>query len=185
MDTKLNPSEVVFASDLRLRPAQWTDLNAVAQLMYDVWEEDGDTTMAATPDDLRIMWKKPGFDLEHDTFVVETQDGQLVGYDQFDNRYRHAILEVEGYVHPGFKGRGIGTSLLRITEKRAYEEFLRAEPDVRISLRSPINNRDRSAHTFIKRKAIVRSAITGVWRSTWLSHPRLPISPRASDSALL
>jgi mycothiol synthase len=150
MDTKLKIVERVLAPDLRLRPAQWADLEAVGQLMYEAWEADGDTTMAATPEELMSRWQKPGFDLEHDTFVVETQEGSIVGFDQFDNRYRHAILEAEGYVHPRFKGRGIGTALVRAAEKRAYEEMSLAERDVRISLRSPINNRDQAAHELHK-----------------------------------
>ena len=146
MDTKLKTGGLTLAPELRLRPAQWADLDAVAKLMYEAWEEDGDTTMAATPEDLMLRWQKPGFDLERDTFVVETLHGPLAGYDQFDNDYRHAILEAEGYVHPRFKGRGIGMALLRAVEQRAQEEISLAEPDVRISLRSPINNRDQAAH---------------------------------------
>src|SRR5262249_25269441 len=138
--------ESILTPELRLRSAQWVDLNAVTQLMFDCWQDDGDVTMAATPEDLRLRWQTPGFDLEQDTFVVETPDGQIVGFDQFNNHYQHAILETEGYVHPEFKGRGIGTSLLRLVEERAHQEMLLAEPDVRISLRSPINNRDQAAY---------------------------------------
>src|SRR5215212_9731738 len=162
MAIKLNADETILTSDLKLRPAQWEDLNEVAQLMHDVWEDDGDTTMAATPEDLMIRWKKPGFDLERDTFVVETLDGRLVGYDQFDNLYMHAILEAEGYVHPQFKGRGIGTFLLRTVEKRAYEEMHLAESEVRISLRSPINNRDQVAHELHKKEGY--SPLRYYWR---------------------
>ena len=146
MDTKLKTGERTLTPYFRMRPAQSEDLNAVAQLMYEAWEDDGDTTMAATPEELMIQWQKPGFDLEHDTFVVETQEGTIVGFDQFDNRYLHAILEAEGYVHPRFKGHGIGMALLRAVEKRAHEEMRLAESGVRISLRSPINNRDQAAH---------------------------------------
>ncbi len=146
MDTKLKTDEIILAPDLKLRSAQWTDLNAVAQLMYEAWKDDGDVTMAATPEDLKIRWQTASFNLEQDTFVVETLDGRIVGFDQFENRYMHAILETEGYTHPEFKGRGIGTSLLRTVEKRAYEEMHLAESDVRISLRSPINHRDQAAH---------------------------------------
>jgi mycothiol synthase len=145
-----------------MRPAQSEDLYAVAQLMYEAWEDDGDTTMAATPEDLKIQWQKPGFDLEHDTFVVETQEGTIVGFDQFDNRYMHAILEAEGYVHPRFKDRGIGTALLHAVEKRAHEEMRLAESDVRISLRSPINNRDQAARELHKNEGY--SPLRYYWR---------------------
>lgn len=152
MDIRLKTDETILEPHLKLRSARWTDLDAVAQLMYDVWEDDGDTTMAATPEDLRIHWQLPDFNLKRDTFVVETSDGRLVGFDQFDNQYKHAILGAEGYVQPDFKERGIGTSLLQAVEERAYEEMRLAEPDVRISLRSPINNRDQAAHELHRRK---------------------------------
>src|ERR1051325_1750788 len=64
MDTKLNAGTTILAPDLTLRPAQWADLNAVAQLMYEVWEHDGDVTMAATSEDLQIQWQRPDFNLE-------------------------------------------------------------------------------------------------------------------------
>ena len=146
MEPKVQTEGIKLDASLRLRPAQWTDLEAVAQLMGEVWKNDGDVTMAATPEDLRISWQKPGFQVERDTFVVETSGGRVVGFDQFDNHHQHAILEAEGYVHPEFKGRGIGRALLRAAETRAHEEIPLAEPEVRISLRSPIVNGDQAAH---------------------------------------
>jgi mycothiol synthase len=172
MDTKFKTDETILDPGLKLRAAKWADLTAVAQLMYEVWEDDGDTTMAATPEDLKIRWQIPGFNLEQDTFVVETPDGRIVGFDQFENHYLHAILETEGYVHPEFKGHGIGTSLLRTVEKRAYEEMRLAEPDVRISLRSPINNRDQAAHELHRKEGYV--PIRYYWRME-TNLPALPV----------
>ena len=162
MDTKFKTDETILGPDLKLRSAEWADLNAIAQLMYEAWENDGDTTMAATPEDLEIRWQSPGFNLEQDTFVVETLDGQIVGFDQFENRYGHAILEAEGYVHPAFTARGIGTSLLHVVEKRAYQEMRLAESDVRIALRSPINHRDQAAHELHRKEGYV--PIRYYWR---------------------
>jgi len=162
MDTKLKTDEMILAPDLKLRSARWADLNAVAQLMYDTWEDDGDITMAATPEDLKLRWQTPGFHLEQDAFVVESPDGRIVGFDQLENHYGHAILETEGYVHPEFKGRGIGRTLLRTMERRAYEEMRLAEPDVRISLRSPIVNGDQAAHELHRKEGY--TPIRYYWR---------------------
>jgi mycothiol synthase len=162
MNTKLKTDEIILPPDLRLRPAQWVDLNAVAQLMYEVWEDDGDVTMASTPEDLTISWQKTGFQLERDTFVIETPDGRIVGFDQFDNQYQHTTLDAEGYVHPAFKGRGIGTALLRAAEKRAYEEMLLAEPGLRVALRSPIANGDQAAHELHRKEGYI--PIRYYWR---------------------
>src|SRR6266545_5267890 len=143
---QLKLDDISPASDLRLRPVQWSDLEAVTQLIYDVCASDGDTTVAVTSDELKLEWQNPGFELERNAFVVETVDGRIVGYEEFNNGHVHAILQTDGYVHPDFKGHGIGTALLRTIEKRALEEIGLAEPDVRVSLRSGIDNRGPSSH---------------------------------------
>ena len=40
-----------------LRPAQWSDLEAVVDLVRDVLTADGDATSAVTPDELEREWK--------------------------------------------------------------------------------------------------------------------------------
>jgi mycothiol synthase len=142
-ETHLDPS-------LSLRPVQWADLNAVAKLIYDVCEADGDTTVAVTPEELANDWKKEGFNLERDAFLVETKDGRVVGYEEFGNEVEHVQLYSDGYVHPEFKGLGIGTSLLRTVEVRAREDMKLAEPDLRVFIRSTIDNKDEQGHSLHK-----------------------------------
>jgi mycothiol synthase len=142
-ETRLSPT-------LTLRPVKWTDLEQVAQLIYDVCEADGDATVAVTPDDLRLEWLTPGFNLETDAYLVETNDGQIVGFEEFNNRHKHATLETDGYVHPKFTGLGIGTTMLRAIEVRARKEMILAEQDVRVTLHSTIDNRDQASHDLHK-----------------------------------
>ncbi|MGE5378743.1 MAG: N-acetyltransferase family protein, partial [Bacteroidota bacterium] len=146
MDTKLSSLATLLDQSLHLRTAQWRDLEAVTRLIYEVCAADGDTSVAVTPEELKHEWENPGFDLERDACLVETSDGHVVGYEEFVNEHEHAILRTDGYVHPEFKGRRIGTALLRVTETRALEEMTLAEPGVRVSLRSTIDNRDPISH---------------------------------------
>ena len=146
MDAQLKLNETFLRPGLRLRPVQWSDLEAVTQLVYDVCEADGDTTVAVTSEEMKHEWETPGFELERDAFLVETSEGRVVGFEEFGNTHKHALLHADGYVHPEFKGRGIGTSLLRAVEQRAREEMALAAPDVRVSLRSTTDNKDLEGH---------------------------------------
>ncbi|GAB4541890.1 MAG: GNAT family N-acetyltransferase [Anaerolineales bacterium] len=133
--TNLDPS-------LTLRPARWEDIPAVAQLIYDVCEADGDITVAVTPEELKNEWESKGFAPERDAFVVATAAGRVVGYEDFYNVNAHTHLNADGYVHPQFKNRGVGTALLRRAELRAQEEIPHAAPDSRVFLRATTDNRD-------------------------------------------
>jgi mycothiol synthase len=143
-------NETHLDSTLSLRITQWADLNAVAKLIYDVCEADGDVTVAVTSEELMNEWKSEGFNVERDAFLVETKDGHVVGFEQFDNERDHYKLHADGYVHPEFKGLGVGTSLLRAVEVRAREEIKLAEPDLRVFIRSSIDNKDEEGHNLHK-----------------------------------
>ena len=123
MNTKYSMNETTLDPNLKLRPAKWSDLEGVTQLIYDDCASAGDTAVAVTADELKHEWETPGFELERDAFCVETTDGRIVGYEEFFNEYEHAKLRTDGYVHPDHKGRGIGTTLLRSIEARAREEI--------------------------------------------------------------
>lgn len=142
-ETYLDPS-------LNLRPVQWADVNAVAKLIYDVCEADGDITVAVTSDELTNEWRSEGFSVERDAFLIETKDGRVVGYEDFYNMKDHYHLNADGYIHPEFKEFGIGTSLLRSVEVRAREEMKLAEPDLCVFIRSTIDNKDEQGHTLHK-----------------------------------
>src|SRR5690349_3533707 len=141
----MTTKENTLAPELTLRAANWADRDAVAKLIYDVCEHDGDVTVAVTPQDLEHEWHNDGFNLETDAIVVEHKDGRIVGFEEFNNTHGHYSLNTDGYVHPEFTNRGIGTALLRAIEVRAREEMSRAEPDLRTVLRSTIDNRDEAS----------------------------------------
>ena len=141
------PADAVLEAGLRLRPADWADVSAVAGLIYDVCEADGDTTVAVTPEELEHEWRTDGFNLATDAFLVENANGQAVGYEEFFDAQGHYSLRGDGYVHPHFKGRGIGTSMLRWLETRAREEMKLAEPDLRVFLRCTMDSKDQEGRS--------------------------------------
>jgi len=131
MDTHMNPP-----APFLIRAAAWSDLEPVAQLILAVCTKDGDPTVAIPPEELREEWQAPGFNLESDAYVAVTKEGRVIGFEEFFNRYAHAVLEGDGYVHPDFMGRGVGTALLRALEERARQEMGQAETDCRCVIRN-------------------------------------------------
>ena len=150
--TKLEPrASTTLGTGLTLRPARWMDVEAVAKLIYDVCEADGDVTVATTPEELVNTWKAEGFNLGRDAFVVEAQDGRLVGYEEFFHpKGQFHDLDADGYIHPQFRGLGIGTTLLRAVEVRARAEMQLAAPDLRVFIRTTIDNKDELGHDVLK-----------------------------------
>jgi len=130
---------------LSLQNAQWADAESVAQLILDVCIKDGDPSVATSLDELRNDWETPGFNLETDAWVVTNADGRVVGYEELYNQYAHASLRGDGYVHPEFEGRGIGTALLRALENRARKEIDLAEPEHRVFIRNAMESHDTVA----------------------------------------
>ena len=135
-------NETFLAPGLNLRSATWNDAEAVAQLIYDSCAADGDAILAVSAEELKQGWQAPAFSLEKDSFVIKTTDGRIVGYDEITNSYAYAVLRMDGNAHPEYKGRGIGTTLLRAVEKRALEIMALAEPDVRVTIITTINKND-------------------------------------------
>jgi mycothiol synthase len=142
MNTKLPMEKTLLDSSLNLCSVQLSDAQAVAQLIYDACAADGDVIVAVSPEELKHGWQDPQFNMEKDAFVVETPQRRLVGYADITNLYGHASLNMDGNVHPDFKGLGIGTTLLRAIEKRAREMMSLAEPDVRVVIKTTLNRND-------------------------------------------
>jgi len=128
-----------------VRAAQWNDLEAVTDLIREVLTADGDAMSAVTVSELEREWKTEGFTLETDAWVAVTQDGRIVGCEEFNHRHAHAYFSGDGYVHPEFRGLGIGTALLRMVIERACKEMELAEPDLRVYIRNGMSGADQSA----------------------------------------
>jgi ribosomal protein S18 acetylase RimI-like enzyme len=101
-----------------------------------------------TREEVHSDWQRPGFNLKTDAWVIVTTSGQFVGY-AYVWHSEQACIQMFACVHPTYRGRGIGTLLLRLAEARAREQAEQAPPGVRVTLGSTVSNVNAAArHLF-------------------------------------
>ncbi len=93
----------------------WTDLLAVIE------EADGTGGYRSTAD-LAEELVDPDLDLDHDSIVV-LDGGQPVAYQVLRLRAGpdRTVVHTDGGVHPAYRGRGIGSVLLNVAQRRGDE----------------------------------------------------------------
>ena len=160
-----------------LRPAEWSDLEAITRLIHAALEADNDETMSVSSEELAQEWKVPGFKLETDAWVVTNSSGQVIGFEEFNNHFAHAALRGDGYVHPEYTGLGVGTNLLNALETRARQEVPLAAPDLRVFIRNGTGINEKNAREI--HEAAGYTAIRYSWRMeiTLESIPAQPVWP--------
>jgi mycothiol synthase len=114
-----------------VRAPRWDDLDEVLALLNAADLADtgsGDWT----EDVLRRHWGE--LDLEHEAWVVEL-DGRAAAFAWLDDRGAGRLI-VEGFVHPELRGRGVGTTLLEVTETYARRRAESIPPGPRVFLQN-------------------------------------------------
>ena len=133
----------MYTNRFTLRSVQWSDVEAVADVMRDVLAADGDEMSAVTPEELTNEWKAEGFDIATDAWVVTDESGRVVGYEECVQRHEYAYFNGDGYVHPDFRGNGIGSALLHKVTERVGEMTRLAKPDLRVYIRNGMSAADQ------------------------------------------
>lgn len=133
----------------RLRSPAPGDLDAVADvLIADELDKAGQIVLGV--DFVRAEWSRAGFDLATDAWVVADGAGVIAGYVQARPE-ESSLVECWGVVHPGHRGRGIGSVLLDLTEERA-SGLLAGLGSGR--LRHAINSGDRAAAAMLQARGL-------------------------------
>src|ERR671916_1255275 len=117
---------------LTARPMTAADLPAAAELLAAAEPVD-DTGEHLDADDLAEWWVEDLVDLARDGRAVCAGDGALVGVAVVVSmrgvREDHRVL-LEGRVHPGWRGRGLGRALLDWQLRRGEEVHRRDHPEL-------------------------------------------------------
>ena len=128
-----------------IRPPTIEDLSGIAALLNACDLADGDQP-ETTANELMLEFKRTGFNLEADAWVItRDEDGLVVGYAEVWNRKNHASLSGDSYVLPQYRDLGLGITLLELIEDRASEHILLASPELAVMLRNGVSGADKLA----------------------------------------
>lgn len=100
-----------FGDQFSSRGASVADITAIADLLQ-ASELFDDGEASVTVEDIESDWQSPGFDPNLDALIVVEGD-RLVAYGEVPG------WRAEATVHPDWRGRGLGTKVLRWIERRA------------------------------------------------------------------
>jgi mycothiol synthase len=141
---------------LTARPLTAGDLDAVAVLQAAAEKVD-DTGEHWSTEDLADFWLNDLVDLPRDGVAVCTPDGEIVGWataiapPTFRGAFR---VDLEGRVHPEWRGRGIGRALLGWQLARGAQVHAEREPGVPGKLVVPVFGGMRALDRLVQRAGL-------------------------------
>lgn len=122
------------------RPPTMDDAAEVAALIHASQLADfgeSDMTVEALLDD----WQ--GMDLEEEATLIVAPNGAIAACADILNR-SFVLVSVYGYVHPAYRGQGLGRALVEWGERWTLERIDRAPEDARVVVRQYVNTRNEA-----------------------------------------
>lgn len=123
-----------------------------------------------TTEDIRQDWRR--IDASHDAWALVASDGTLAAYATVQDEGSGQFW-ADGYVHPEHWGHGLGTALVRLTERRARELVPNAPAGARVVLSNNVILSDAPA------RQILESSGYSLARCFWRMGIELAAEPEA------
>jgi GNAT superfamily N-acetyltransferase len=130
------------------RAATFEDAAAAAEVI--IANEIELTGQPDTDTDLVIKeWKSLGEHFGANILVVATEAGRLVAFEEISALHQDGTLHIDGFIHPEFRDRGIGSYLLAWADTRGRELALGTSDQLRISLRAGSYSQEVLGHKLL------------------------------------
>jgi mycothiol synthase len=138
---------VELLKGFRIRAPTPDDLETLTDLMNVTSAAEG-LTPDETVADLREYFQRPGFHLATDAWLVEADDGRVVGFEGAwtERDETQLVFEADGYMHPEYTGQGIGTHLVRRMEAWARERAAEVLAGIPVCVRAGMGVNNKAAH---------------------------------------
>lgn len=128
---------------LTIRAPTMDDAEAVTELTNTCIRTEREVP-PLTAEEIRSVWQIPRFNLAADAWAVATPEGNLIGCASVFQREEREFY-FEGYVHPEYRGQGIGAYLLHLVEARVRQQIPAAPSREPISLKTSFGHKNDAA----------------------------------------
>lgn len=142
---------IVRLQNLSARNPVLADLKAVTSLL-NTCDLANTGKFQVTEEDILSAWQATNFNLSCDASVIVTRQGQVVAYAEVRQVEEHNNLSASLYVHPDYRGRGIGTLLIWMIEERARYLALYMRRDTRVCLHIVMNSLSKGTKHLLERE---------------------------------
>jgi mycothiol synthase len=142
LDSRMNALPEGFS----VRAPVWNDADAVAGLISACNLLDGGED-SATTEEVLDDWED--VDLATEAVVVFAPDGRVAGYADVVN-LAHVVVSVYGYVHPEYRGRGVGACLVGWGERWMRDRISQAPEDARVVVQHYVSASNESARRLLE-----------------------------------
>ena len=156
----------------RLRAPGPIDVRAILDLIaaYDI-AQTGEPD-AWSEDDILSDWT--GTNPERDAWLIEADEGAVVAYGHVRD-FGYGRIESDGYVHPAHAGKGLGSLLVDLAERRADEIARQAPEGLRMLMHSGTYKHDTDANALFTARGF--TTVRHFWRMT-IEMDEPPPAPR-------
>jgi mycothiol synthase len=141
---------IEMTQEFMIRAPHMDDLERATEMVR-ACELDEEGEAESTVDFLRAEWQYPTLNLATDGWLAVAPDGRFAGYALLlpGEKVR---FRIDAYVHPDYTGLGIGTSLVRLAERRARQLVPDAPPGAQVVLHNMISHANPAARRLLEQE---------------------------------